>query len=97
MNKIKFDKDLVFSILLAEVVGLLLLMILGILSLISWWLVYVLCVSLLIPVCYTIIKQYKKNHMELNDLITKLLFIDEDDYDINEDDYDTNEDDNRII
>lgn len=90
MNKIKFDKDLVFSILLAEVVGLFPLIILGILSLISWWLVYVLCVSLLIPVCYTVIKQYKENPMELNDLITKLLFIDEDDYD-------TDEDDNRII
>ena len=90
MNKIKFDKDLVFSILLAEVVGLFPLIILGILSLISWWLVYVLCVSLLIPVCYTVIKQYKENPMELNDLISKLLFIDEDDYD-------TNEDDNRII
>ena len=90
MNKIKFDKDLVFSILLAEVVGLFPLIILGILSLISWWLVYVLCVSLLIPVCYTIIKQYKENPMELNDLISKLLFIDEDDCDINEDD-------NRII
>ena len=92
MNKIKFDKDLVFSILLAEVVGLFPLIILGILSLISWWLVYVLCVSLLIPVCYTIIKQYKENPMELNDLISKLLFINED-----EDDYDINEDDNRII
>ena len=92
MNKIKFDKDLVFSILLAEVVGLFPLIILGILSLISWWLVYVLCVSLLIPVCYTVIKQYKENPMELNDLISKLLFIDED-----EDDYDINEDDNRII
>ena len=90
MNKIKFDKDLVFSILLAEVVGLFPLIILGILSLISWWLVYVLCVSLLIPVCYTIIKQYKENPMELNDLISKLLFI-------NEDDYDIDEDDNRII
>ena len=90
MNKIKFDKDLVFSILLAEVVGLFPLIILGILSLISWWLVYVLCVSLLIPVCYTVIKQYKENPMKLNDLISKLLFIDEDDYD-------TNEDDNRII
>ena len=90
MNKIKFDKDLVFSILLAEVVGLFPLIILGILSLISWWLVYVLCVSLLIPVCYTVIKQYKENPMELNDLISKLLFIDEDDYD-------TDEDDNRII
>ena len=90
MNKIKFDKDLVFSILLAEVVGLFPLIILGILSLISWWLVYVLCVSLLIPVCYTVIKQYKENPMELNDLISKLLFIDEDDCDINEDD-------NRII
>ena len=92
MNKIKFDKDLIFSILLAEVVGLFPLIILGILSLISWWLVYVLCVSLLIPVCYTVIKQYKENPMELNDLISKLLFIDED-----EDDYDINEDDNRII
>ena len=92
MNKIKFDKDLVFSILLAEVVGLFPLIILGILSLISWWLVYVLCVSLLIPVCYTVIKQYKENPMELNDLISKLLFIDED-----EDDYDIDEDDNRII
>ena len=90
MNKIKFDKDLVFSILLAEVVGLFPLIILGILSLISWWLVYVLCVSLLIPVCYTVIKQYKENPMELNDLISKLLFI-------NEDDYDIDEDDNRII
>ena len=90
MNKIKFDKDLVFSILLAEVVGLFPLIILGILSLISWWLVYVLCVSLLIPVCYTVIKQYKENPVELNDLISKLLFIDEDDYD-------TDEDDNRII
>ena len=90
MNKIKFDKDLVFSILLAEVVGLFPLIILEILSLISWWLVYVLCVSLLIPVCYTVIKQYKENPMELNDLISKLLFIDEDDYD-------TDEDDNRII
>ena len=90
MNKIKFDKDLVFSILLAEVVGLFPLIILGILSLISWWLVYVLCVSLLIPVCYTVIKQYKENPMELNDLISKLLFIDEDDCDIDEDD-------NRII
>ena len=90
MNKIKFDKDLVFSILLAEVVGLFPLIILEILSLISWWLVYVLCVSLLIPVCYTVIKQYKENPMELNDLISKLLFIDEDDYDIDEDD-------NRII
>ena len=90
MNKVKFDKDLVFSILLAEVVGLFPLIILGILSLISWWLVYVLCVSLLIPVCYTVIKQYKENPMELNDLISKLLFIDEDDYD-------TDEDDNRII
>ena len=79
MNKIKFDKDLIFSILLAEVVGLFPLIILGILSLISWWLVYVLCVSLLIPVCYTVIKQYKENPMELNDLISKLLFIDEDD------------------
>ena len=86
MNKIKFDKDLIFSILLAEVVGLFPLIILGILSLISWWLVYVLCVSLLIPVCYTVIKQYKENPMELNDLISKLLFIDEDDYDIDEDD-----------
>ena len=92
MNKIKFDKDLIFSILLAEVVGLFPLIILGILSLISWWLVYVLCVSLLIPVCYTVIKQYKENPMELNDLISKLLFIDED-----EDDYDIDEDDNRII
>ena len=92
MNKIKFDKDLVFSILLAEVVGLFSLFILALLSLISWWLVYVLCVSLLIPVCYTVIKQYKENPMELNDLISKLLFIDED-----EDDYDINEDDNRII
>ena len=92
MNKIKFDKDLVFSILLAEVVGLFPLIILGILSLISWWLVYVLCVSLLIPVCYTVIKQYKENPTELNNLISKLLFIDED-----EDDYDINEDDNRII
>ena len=92
MNKIKFDKDLVFSILLAEVVGLFPLIILGILSLISWWLVYVLCVSLLIPVCYTVIKQYKENPMELNNLISKLLFIDED-----KDDYDINEDDNRII
>ena len=92
MNKIKFDKDLVFSILLAEVVGLFPLIILGILSLISWWLVYVLCVSLLIPVCYTVIKQYKENPMELIDLISKLLFINED-----EDDYDINEDDNRII
>ena len=90
MNKIKFDKDLVSSILLAEVVGLFPLIILGILSLISWWLVYVLCVSLLIPVCYTVIKQYKENPMELNKLISKLLFIDEDDYD-------TDEDDNRII
>ena len=90
MNKIKFNKDLVFSILLAEVVGLFPLIILGILSLISWWLVYVLCVSLLIPVCYTVIKQYKENPMELKDLISKLLFIDEDDYDIDEDD-------NRII
>lgn len=86
MNKIKFDKDLVFSILLAEVVGLFLLIILALLSLISWWLVYVLCVSLLIPVCYTVIKQYKENPMELIDLISKLLFIDEDDYDIDEDD-----------
>ena len=77
MNKIKFDKVLVFSILLAEVVGLFPLIILGVLSLISWWLVYVLCVSLLIPVCYTVIKQYKENPMKLNDLITKLLFIDE--------------------
>ena len=92
MNKIKFDKDLVFSILLAEVVGLFPLIILEILSLISWWLVYVLCVSLLIPVCYTVIKQYKENPTELNNLISKLLFIDED-----EDDYDINEDDNRII
>ena len=92
MNKIKFDKDLVFSILLAEVVGLFPLIILGILSLISWWLVYVLCVSLLIPVCYTVIKQYKENPTELNNLISKLLFIDED-----EGDYDINEDDNRII
>ena len=92
MNKIKFDKDLVFSILLAEVVGLFPLIILGILSLISWWLVYVLCVSLLIPVCYTVIKQYKENPTELNNLISKLLFIDED-----EDDYDIDEDDNRII
>lgn len=92
MNKIKFDKDLVFSILLAEVIGLFPLIILGILSLISWWLVYVLCVSLLIPVCYTVIKQYKENPTELNNLISKLLFIDED-----EDDYDINEDDNRII
>ena len=90
MNKIKFDKDLVFSILLAEVVGLFPLIILGILSLISWWLVYVLCVSLLIPVCYTVIKQYKENPMELNDLISKLLFIDEDDCNIDEDN-------NRII
>ena len=90
MNKIKFDEDLVFSILLAEVVGLFPLIILGILSLISWWLVYVLCVSLLIPVCYTVIKQYKENPIELNDLISKLLFIDEDDCDIDEDD-------NRII
>lgn len=90
MNKIKFDKDLIFSILLAEVVGLFPLIILGVLSLISWWLVYVLCVSLLIPVCYTVIKQYKENPMKLNDLITKLLSIDEDDYD-------TDEDDNRII
>ena len=94
MNKIKFDKDLVFSILLAEVVGLFPLIILGILSLISWWLVYVLCVSLLIPVCYTVIKQYKENPMELNNLISKLLFIDEDE---DEDDYYTDEDDNRII
>ena len=92
MNKIKFDKDLIFSILLAEVVGLLPLIILGILSLISWWLIYVLCVSLLIPVCYTVIKQYKENPTELNNLISKLLFIDED-----EDDYDIDEDDNRII
>ena len=92
MNKIKFDKDLVFSILLAEVVGLFPLIILGILSLISWWLVYLLCVSFLIPVCYTVIKQYKENPTELNNLISKLLFIDED-----EDDYDINEDDNRII
>ena len=92
MNKIKFDKDLVFSILLAEVVGLFPLIILGILSLISWWLVYVLCVSLLIPVCYTIIKQYKENPTEIIDLLSKLLFINED-----EDDYDINEDDNRII
>ena len=90
MNKIKFDKDLVFSILLAEVIGLFPLIILGILSLISWWLVYVLCVSLLIPVCYTVIKQYKENPMELNDLISKLLFIDEDDCNIDEDN-------NRII
>ena len=90
MNKIKFDKDLVFSILLAEVIGLFPLIILGMLSLISWWLVYVLCISLLIPVCYTVIKQYKENPMELNDLISKLLFIDEDDYD-------TDEDDNRIL
>ena len=90
MNKIKFDKDLIFSILLAEVVGLFPLIILGILSLISWWLVYVLCISLLIPVCYTVIKQYKENPMELNNLISKLLFIDKDDYD-------TDEDDNRII
>ena len=92
MNKIKFDKDLVFSILLAEIVGLFSLIILALLSLISWWLVYVLCVSLLIPVCYTVIKQYKENPMELNNLISKLLFIDED-----EDDYDIDEDDNRII
>ena len=90
MNKIKFDKDLVFSILLAEVAGLLPLMILRILSSMSWWLVYILCISLLIPICYTLIKQYKENPMELNNLISKLLFIDEDDYD-------TNEDDNRII
>ena len=90
MNKIKFDKDLVFSILLAEVAGLLPLMILRILSSMSWWLVYILCISLLIPICYTLIKQYKENPMELNNLISKLLFIDEDDYD-------TDEDDNRII
>ena len=90
MNKIKFDKDLVFSILLAEVAGLLPLIILRILSSMSWWLIYVLCISLLIPVCYTLIKQYKENPMKLNDLISKLLFIDEDDYDIDEDD-------NRII
>lgn len=92
MNKIKFDKDLVFSILLAEVVGLFPLIILRILSSMSWWLIYVLCISLLIPVCYTLIKQYKENPMKLNDLISKLLFIDED-----EDNYDIDEDDNRII
>lgn len=92
MNKIKFDKNLVFSILLAEVVGLLPLMILRILSSMGWWLVYILCISLLIPICYTLIKQYKENPMELNNLISKLLFIDED-----EDDYDIDEDDNRII
>lgn len=95
MNKIKFDKDLVFSILLAEVVGLLPLMILGILSLISWWLVYILCISLLIPICYTVIKKYKENPTTgIIDLLSKLLFIDED-----EDNYNYNEDenDNRII
>lgn len=96
MNKIKFDKDLVFSILLAEVVGFFPLLILALLSFISWWLVYVLCVSLLIPVCYTVIKKYKENPTEIIDLLSKLLFIDE-----NEDNYDyyenEDEDDNRII
>lgn len=61
MNKIKIDKDLVFSILLTEIIGFIPLIILGILSLISWWLVvYVLCISLLIPVYHIIIKNYKE-------------------------------------
>lgn len=90
MKKVKFDKDLIFGILLAEVIGLVITLILGLLALINWWLIYILCVSLLIPVCSAIVKKYRENPDEINDFMFRLFFGDYDDED-------EDEDDNRII
>lgn len=72
MKNLKFDIDLIISIVIAGLASLLLIMFLGILALISWWLIYILLLFISIPICYAIRKKYKEDPNIINDFIVKI-------------------------
>ena len=93
MKNIKLDKDLIKSIIIALLVSIVAIMILGILATMSWWLIYILLFSIFIPICYSIIKRYRK---EPNSLYKFMIELFAPMYDYTNEDYeDEDENENR--
>ena len=79
MKNIKLDKDLIRSILIALLVSMVVIIILGILALMSWWLIYILLFSIFIPICYSTIKRYREDPNLINNFLVKLYdYVNED-------------------